>query len=203
VESVRRIRLERGWSQQDLADKSGVGQDTISGIESGRHEPRPSTLRKLARALEVEVADFFREPASPLAKAPREAGQPEEDAAEQTKGWRAWADEFIQQNEGLLEEDELVYVTAVKLYTRANSRLTKTNDARKAADAEEDFPLDEFNDIQVALHRLQAFTGRIRHELEERFPEQHRESVQEIQEEGVVGDDDAPAERSTSARQGE
>jgi transcriptional regulator with XRE-family HTH domain len=74
VESVRRIRLERGWSQQDLADKSGVGQDTISGIESGRHEPRPSTLRKLAAALEVGVADFFREPALPKTEAPREAG---------------------------------------------------------------------------------------------------------------------------------
>jgi transcriptional regulator with XRE-family HTH domain len=63
VKSVRRIRLEKGLSQQELADESGVGQDTISGIESGRHEPRPSTLRKLAAALEVEVVDFFRESA--------------------------------------------------------------------------------------------------------------------------------------------
>ncbi len=62
MESVRRIRLEKGLSQQDLADESGVGQDTISGIESGRHEPRPSTLRKLAKTLDVEVADFFKEP---------------------------------------------------------------------------------------------------------------------------------------------
>jgi transcriptional regulator with XRE-family HTH domain len=74
VEILREFRRRRGWSQKDLADESGVGQDTISGIESGRHEPRPSTLRKLAEALDVEVADFFREPALPLAEAPKEAG---------------------------------------------------------------------------------------------------------------------------------
>jgi len=74
VDAVKEIRRRKGWSQKDLAEESGVGQDTISGIESGRHEPRPSTLRKLADALDVEVADFFREPAVPLVEAPREAG---------------------------------------------------------------------------------------------------------------------------------
>jgi len=71
VETLREFRRQKGWSQKDLADESGVGQDTISGIESGRHEPRPSTLRKLAEALDVEVADFFKEPALPLAEAPK------------------------------------------------------------------------------------------------------------------------------------
>jgi transcriptional regulator with XRE-family HTH domain len=75
VDAVKEIRRRKGWSQKDLAEESGVGQDTISGIESGRHEPRPSTLRKLADALDVEVADFFREPAVPLDEAPREAGR--------------------------------------------------------------------------------------------------------------------------------
>jgi transcriptional regulator with XRE-family HTH domain len=76
VDAVKEIRRRKGWSQKDLANESGVGQDTISGIESGRHEPRPSTLRKLADALGVEVADFFREPAVPLAQAPKGAGPP-------------------------------------------------------------------------------------------------------------------------------
>ncbi len=75
MDAVKKIRRRKGWSQKDLAEESGVGQDTISGIESGRHEPRPSTLRKLADALNVEVADFFREPAIPLDEAPREAGR--------------------------------------------------------------------------------------------------------------------------------
>jgi transcriptional regulator with XRE-family HTH domain len=74
VETLREFRRQKGWSQKDLAEASGIGQDTISGIERGQHEPRPSTLRKLAEALDVEVADFFREPAVPLAEAPRRAG---------------------------------------------------------------------------------------------------------------------------------
>ena len=79
MESVRRMRREKGLSQQDLADLAGVGQDSISAIETGRHEPHPRTLRKLANALGAEVADFFREPAVPLPEAPREAGQPDEE----------------------------------------------------------------------------------------------------------------------------
>jgi transcriptional regulator with XRE-family HTH domain len=76
VETLKEIRRQKGWSQKDLADESGVGQDTISGIESGRHEPRPSTLRKLAEALGIQVADFFKEPALPKVDAPRGAGRP-------------------------------------------------------------------------------------------------------------------------------
>jgi transcriptional regulator with XRE-family HTH domain len=84
VDAVKEIRRRKGWSQKDLAEESGVGQDTISGIESGRHEPRPSTLRKLADALGVEVADFFREPAVPLAEAP-ETGPTETEVEEKRR----------------------------------------------------------------------------------------------------------------------
>ncbi len=79
METLREFRRRKGWSQKDLANESGVGQDTISSIETGTHEPRPSTLRKLAEALGVEVADFFREPAFPKAPA-REAGPHRTDA---------------------------------------------------------------------------------------------------------------------------
>lgn len=65
MEALRELRRRKGLSQKDLAIKSGVGQDSISAIESGRHQARPSTLRKLAEALEVEVEDFFRESVAP------------------------------------------------------------------------------------------------------------------------------------------
>jgi transcriptional regulator with XRE-family HTH domain len=85
VDSVgRRLKEERqlrGWSQRDLARETGVNADTISGIETDQHEPRPSTLRKLARGLGVEVRDFFAEPVLPKAKAPREAGRLDHDHA--------------------------------------------------------------------------------------------------------------------------
>ncbi len=75
METLRELRRRKGLSQKDLAKKSGIGQDSISAIESGRHEARPSTLRKLADALDIEVADFFREPEAPkVSSAPKSLG---------------------------------------------------------------------------------------------------------------------------------
>jgi len=62
-ERLREERLRNGWSQKDLARESKINVDTISGIETGQHEPRPSTLTKLAKALSIEVRDLFEEPA--------------------------------------------------------------------------------------------------------------------------------------------
>jgi len=72
---LREERQLRGWSQRDLARETGVNPDTISGIETEQHEPRPSTLRKLAEGLGLEVRDFFAEPALPKAEAPTGAGR--------------------------------------------------------------------------------------------------------------------------------
>jgi transcriptional regulator with XRE-family HTH domain len=67
---LKEERLRKGWSQRDLARETGVNADTISGIETGQHEPRPSTLRRLTEGLGIEVRDLFAEPALPKAEAP-------------------------------------------------------------------------------------------------------------------------------------
>lgn len=69
MEAVRHIRTMRGMNQVDLARASGVAQNTISEIELGKRDARPGTLKKLADALNVDIADFF-EDADPLAQAP-------------------------------------------------------------------------------------------------------------------------------------
>lgn len=56
---IRRIREGKGWSQAELAVYAGSSQPTVNQIESGKRNPSTATLVKLARALEVEVADFF------------------------------------------------------------------------------------------------------------------------------------------------
>jgi transcriptional regulator with XRE-family HTH domain len=53
---------------------SGVAADTINQIELGHRKARPSTLRKLARSLEIDVQEFYAEPALPKDEAPRGAG---------------------------------------------------------------------------------------------------------------------------------
>jgi transcriptional regulator with XRE-family HTH domain len=71
LRELREIRLRRGLSQADLSAMTGVAEFTISEIESGkRTKPRPSTLRKLAQGLGVEVTDLYGELDSPLGVAP-------------------------------------------------------------------------------------------------------------------------------------
>jgi transcriptional regulator with XRE-family HTH domain len=70
LEALKDIRRRHGLSQEDLSSRSGVAQNTISDIETGRRDPRPSTLRKLAKSLGVEVADFYPETSRPKASAP-------------------------------------------------------------------------------------------------------------------------------------
>lgn len=59
MEQLARLRELKGYSQRALAKESGVSPATIYELENGRRRPNPSTLRKLARALEVEVADLL------------------------------------------------------------------------------------------------------------------------------------------------
>jgi transcriptional regulator with XRE-family HTH domain len=73
VDRLAELRESQGLTLRDLAERSGVDANTINQVELGHRKPRPSTLRKLAKALDVEVADFFREPAVPLPEAPRGA----------------------------------------------------------------------------------------------------------------------------------
>jgi len=70
LERLRYIREQAGYSQQDVADESGVSQHTISELELGRRRPQGRTLRKLAQVLGVEVADLRGDPDSPKAEAP-------------------------------------------------------------------------------------------------------------------------------------
>ena len=54
---LRVLRTRAGLSQEDLAQRAGVGVKTVGNIEAGRTTARPSTLRALADALDLEGAD--------------------------------------------------------------------------------------------------------------------------------------------------
>ena len=60
ADNVKRERRMAGWTQDELARRSGVGLATVSRIEQGEIEaPRVSTLRKLAAALDLEIRDLY------------------------------------------------------------------------------------------------------------------------------------------------
>jgi DNA-binding XRE family transcriptional regulator len=55
---LRRIRLDRGLTRQELAERAGVSPRTLARIERGRHDPKLSTIRALLDALESKWADL-------------------------------------------------------------------------------------------------------------------------------------------------
>jgi transcriptional regulator with XRE-family HTH domain len=46
-------RSRRGWSRAELARRAGLNASTVGLIESGRLNPYPSQLVKIARALNI------------------------------------------------------------------------------------------------------------------------------------------------------
>jgi len=55
---LREARLRKVLTQEELAQRSGVAEATISRIESGQQEARISTVRKLAAALGIEPSEL-------------------------------------------------------------------------------------------------------------------------------------------------
>lgn len=56
---VRAQRLARGWSQEELAERSGISRAGISAIEGQRLTPSVGTALSLARVLECSVEELF------------------------------------------------------------------------------------------------------------------------------------------------
>ena len=54
---LRELREQRGWTQQELCERSRVGRITVSRIENGHTKGIDfETLEKLAKALDVHPA---------------------------------------------------------------------------------------------------------------------------------------------------
>ena len=60
-DKLKDARVQRAMTQEELADKAGVGKNTVNRIERNLTEPHMSTLRKLAGALGVEPAELVKE----------------------------------------------------------------------------------------------------------------------------------------------
>jgi DNA-binding XRE family transcriptional regulator len=163
----QRLKEERqlkGWSQRDLARETGVNPDTISGIETEQHEPRPSTLRKLAEGLGLEVRDFFREPALPKADAPIEAGLAGADPSsrlihatvlEEIAG--LWAEQLAR---GLYDRRTLGLMSMAGFFLAANHEATVGEDRQ-------DLPPHFLEQLEAAEERFVAVGTQIWEAIEE------------------------------------
>ncbi len=58
---VAAIRKSRGFTQQELAENINMSVVAIAYIETGKRWARLGTLTKIANALNVDVADLFKD----------------------------------------------------------------------------------------------------------------------------------------------
>ena len=47
--NVRRLRLEKGWSQEDYADRADIHRTYVSDIERGNRNPSLTVIERLAK----------------------------------------------------------------------------------------------------------------------------------------------------------
>lgn len=56
---IRRLRFERGMTQEELALRTGVSRQTIMSVERGQTVPSVLLAYKIASALTVPVTEVF------------------------------------------------------------------------------------------------------------------------------------------------
>ncbi|MBS4001771.1 MAG: helix-turn-helix transcriptional regulator [Afipia sp.] len=67
--NLRRIRVERGLSQDALADEAGADRAYVGSLERERQNPTIDLLDRLAKVLKADMSEFF-------AKIPKGAPRP-------------------------------------------------------------------------------------------------------------------------------
>ena len=61
-QNIRRIRTSRGLSQEYLAAEANISRPAFRNIETGKADPRVSTLQNIARALGVALPELLAKP---------------------------------------------------------------------------------------------------------------------------------------------
>jgi transcriptional regulator with XRE-family HTH domain len=60
AEALRELRLNKGLSQEELADQAGLHRTYISQIERGIKSPSLRSLEQIARALDVQLSTLIK-----------------------------------------------------------------------------------------------------------------------------------------------
>jgi len=61
IDNIKRIRKEKGISQEKLADACNTATSYIGLMETYRNVPKLSTIEKIARALDVNPLALFKD----------------------------------------------------------------------------------------------------------------------------------------------
>ena len=55
-EKIRKLRQDKGMTQQELADLAGITKRAVASYETDGRKPHPSTLKRIARILGVTTS---------------------------------------------------------------------------------------------------------------------------------------------------
>ena len=56
---IRKHRIAKGWSQEELADRASVHRTFVSSIERGVRNPTVTSLHRIASALGLTVSEML------------------------------------------------------------------------------------------------------------------------------------------------
>ncbi len=56
---IQELRKSKKLTQEELAEKIGIGTPNISYFETGRFSPAIETLERIAKALDVEIYELY------------------------------------------------------------------------------------------------------------------------------------------------
>jgi putative transcriptional regulator len=56
---LRVLRAERGWSQQDLADRLEVSRQSVNAIETGKYDPSLPLAFRIADVFAMKIEEIF------------------------------------------------------------------------------------------------------------------------------------------------
>lgn len=59
--AVRRLREERGWTQDEMAERAGMNGSYLGFVERGENVPTLTVILLLAETLKVDAGDLVRE----------------------------------------------------------------------------------------------------------------------------------------------
>jgi transcriptional regulator with XRE-family HTH domain len=59
--NLKRLRDERGHSQEDFADLAQLHRTEVTKLESGKRDPRLATLVKVAAGLDVTLGELLKD----------------------------------------------------------------------------------------------------------------------------------------------
>ncbi len=56
---IKKLRLQRKWSQEELAFRSGLDDGYLSDVECGKKEPCLRKIKDLSKALKVSLSKMM------------------------------------------------------------------------------------------------------------------------------------------------